>query len=257
MVVCQSGKDIFAREYLYISLKVRTIMKKTLTLVLILLCITGCAVTPQQPVSLNPTVLEQGDIKVGVAMTAVPEISMLYPGAGCLLCLLAAAAANSDLSGHAKTLSAEDVLEFDDLIREQLTKSGISAKLITEDLELKKYKSVRSQSENTAKRDFSPLGDEQDITHLIVINIEHLGFVRQYSSYIPKGDPQATISGAAYMVNLEDNSYTWYLPIKLYQSAQGEWKEPPTFPGLSNAYYSVVETVKDDLLDIFASSQGG
>ena len=63
------------------------------------------------------------------------------------------------------------------------------------------------------------------------------------------------MSGSAYMVKLEDNSYTWYLPIKLYQSASGEWKEPPAFPGLSNAYYGVVETVKDDLLDIFALSE--
>ena len=230
-------------------------MKKILAPGLIMLCIAGCAVTPQQPVSLNPTVLEQGDVKVGIAMTAVPKISMLYPGAGCVFCLLTAMAANSDLSSHAETLSSEDVLEFDDLIKKQLDNSGVSAKLITQDLDLKKFKSVRSQSANTAKRDFSPLGDEQDITHLIVIDIEHLGFVRQYSAYIPKGDPQASIRGSAYMVNLEDNSYAWYFPFKFYQSAQGEWKEPPTFPGLSNAYYGIVETVKDDLLDIFAASE--
>ncbi|MCY4364246.1 MAG: hypothetical protein OXE42_19030 [Gammaproteobacteria bacterium] len=29
------------------------------------------------------------------------------------------------------------------------------------------------------------------------------------------------------MVKLEDNSYTWYLPIKLYQSASGEWIRSP------------------------------
>ena len=230
-------------------------MKKILTLGLIVLCVTGCAVTPQQAISLKPTILEQSEIKVGIATTTVPEISMLYPGASCLFCYFAAAATNSDLSGHAKTLSAEDVLDYDDLVKEQLTNSGVSTELITQDLELKKFKSVRSQSQNTAKRDFSPLGDEHDITHLIVINIEHLGFVRQYSSYIPKSDPQASMSGSAYMVKLEDNSYTWYLPIKLYQSASGEWKEPPAFPGLSNAFYSVVETIKDDLLDIFASSE--
>lgn len=230
-------------------------MKKILTLGLILLCITGCAVAPQQPVSLSPAILEQGDTKVGIATTTMPEVSMIYPGASCLLCFLAAAAANADLSGHAKTLTAEDVSGYDDLIKERLTQSGVSAKFITQDLELKKFKSIRSQSPNTAKRDFSPFGDEHDITHLIVINIEHLGFVRQYSSYIPTSDPQASMKGAAYMVNLADNTYSWYLPIELYQSARGEWKEPPSFPGMTNAYYSVVETIKDDLLDIFASSQ--
>ena len=227
-------------------------MRKILTLGFIVLCVTGCAVTPQQAISLKPTVLEQGEMKVGIATTAVPEVSMIYPGAGCLLCLLTASSANSNLSSHAETLSAEDVLEIDDLVKEQLTKSGVPAKLIVQDLDLKNFKSVKSQSPDAANRDFSPLGDEHDITHLIVINIEHLGFVRQYSSYIPTSDPRASISGSAYMVNLEDSMYTWYLPIELFQSARGEWKEPPTYPGLSNAYYSVVETLKDDLLDIFA-----
>ena len=63
------------------------------------------------------------------------------------------------------------------------------------------------------------------------------------------------MKGYACMVNMEDNTYTWYLPIERYQSARGEWKEPPTFPELSNAYYGVVETIKADLLDIFASSE--
>ena len=79
-------------------------MKKILTLGLIVLCVSGCAVTPQQAISLKPATLEQSEIKVGIATTTVPEISMLYPGASCLLCYLAAAATNSDLSGHAKTL---------------------------------------------------------------------------------------------------------------------------------------------------------
>ena len=149
-------------------------MKKILVLGLITLCVTGCAVTPQQAISLNPAILEQSEMKVGIATTTVPEISMIYPGASCLLCLFTAIAANSDLSDYAKTLSAEDVLEFDDLVKGQLTKSGVSAKLITPDLDMKKFKSVRLQSPNTAKRDFSPLGDEHDITHLVVINIEHL-----------------------------------------------------------------------------------
>ena len=236
------------------SIEITGPMKKILTLGLIVFCITGCAVAPQPPVSLSPAILEQSGTRVGIATTAIPEVSMIYPGADCLACFFAAAVANAKLSGHAKTLNAEDVSGFDDLIKERLTQSGVSAKFISQDLELKKFKSIRSQSSNTAKRDFSPLGDEHDITHLVVINIEHLGFVRHYATYIPTSDPQASMKGAAYMVNLADNTYSWYLPIELYHSARGEWKEPPSFPGLTNAYYSVVETIKDDLLDVFASS---
>lgn len=237
------------------SIEISGPMKKILTLALIVFCITGCAVTPQQPVSLNQTILEQGGIKVGIATTTVPEVTMIFPGADCVACFFAAAVANAKLSGHAKTLTPEDVSGYGDLIKERLTQSGVSAKFISQDLELKKFKSIRSQSSNTAKRDFSPLGDEHDITHLIIINIEHLGFVRHYAKYIPVSDPQASMKGAAYMVDLADNTYSWYLPIELYQSTRGEWKEPPSFPGLTNAYYGVVETIKDDLLDVFASSE--
>ena len=230
-------------------------MNKLLVVAIIVLQLAGCAATPQQPISLNPTLLDQTDLKVGIATTTIPEASMVYPGADCLLCLIAAVAANSKLSEHTKSLSVEDVHGYDDLILNQLVAGGASAKLITQDLNLKKFKSLRSNADNTAKRNFSSLSAEHDITHLVVIQINHFGFVRQYSAYIPTSDPQATISGSAYMVNLEDNTYSWYLPIALHQSANGEWKEPPTFPELTNAYYSVLATIKDDLLSIFKTHE--
>lgn len=51
------------------------------------------------------------------------------------------------------------------------------------------------------------------------------------------------------MVDVDTNAYHWYLPINLHLSAEGEWKEPPTFPGLTNAYYQVLEKLRDMVLE--------
>jgi hypothetical protein len=34
-------------------------------------------------------------------------------------------------------------------------------------------------------------------------------------------------------------------------SAQGEWDEPPKFPGLTTAYYQAIELAKDKIKDQF------
>ena len=104
---------------------------------------------------------------------------------------------------------------------------------------------------NVAKKDFSSLRKKYNIDKLVVINIAMLGMERTYSSYIPTSDPKSIVRGTGYMVDLNNNTYTWYLPVQVTKSADGKWDEPPKFPGLTNAYFQALEIGKDDFLKPF------
>jgi hypothetical protein len=55
------------------------------------------------------------------------------------------------------------------------------------------------------------------------------------------------------MVNLSNNEYELYVPLLVQKSADGAWDEAPKFPGLTNAYYQVLELSKDAILSPFAN----
>ena len=78
-----------------------------------------------------------------------------------------------------------------------------------------------------------------------MIDITALGFTRTYSAYIPTSDPKALLRGAGYIVNLNNNTYEWYMPVIITKSADKNWDEPTKFPGLTNAYFHALELGKD------------
>lgn len=81
-----------------------------------------------------------------------------------------------------------------------------------------------------------------------MIDITGLGIHRTYASYIPSSDPRATVTGASYIVNLNNNTYEWYLPLAIMKSSDNKWDEPPKFPGLTNAYFQALEIAKDSIV---------
>jgi hypothetical protein len=110
---------------------------------------------------------------------------------------------------------------------------------------------VRSETPNVAKKDFSSLRKKYNIDKLLVVDIKTLGFIRTYSAYFPTSDPKGWLSGAGYIVNLSNNTYEWYLPVFVTRGTDKNWDEPPAFPGLTNAYFQVLEIGKDTFLRPF------
>ncbi|MED5619758.1 hypothetical protein [Ideonella sp. BN130291] len=189
---------------------------------------------------------------VGVAMTPVPKVDTYLPGAGCLLCLAAASLANSSLTAHARTLGAEDLPKLKTEVAELIRKKGGKAIVIDEELKLDALGSFSGSAPNAAKKDFMPLQRKYGVDKLVVIDLNTVGFVRNYSAYVPTSDPKGTVAGVGYMVNLKDNTYEWYLPVNVTKSADGAWDEPPKFPGLTNSYFQAVEMGRDALLRPFS-----
>lgn len=212
----------------------------------------GCVTPPQKPVALNAGFAADKP-KVGVAMTALPKPEMHLPGAGCLLCILAAQAANSDLSKHAETLTPEDLPALKEQAAAALRKRGLDVVVIADAVDLRALPDASAQGPNLARKNFAAFKTKWGVDQLVVLDVAQLGFERTYSAYIPTGEPRAVLRGAGYMVNLKTNAYEWYQPVEVRKGADGKWDEPKNFPGLTNAYFQAVELGKDSYLKPLAN----
>lgn len=216
----------------------------------------GCASAPQQPVALRSEAVTSQAGRIGVAMTAVPKADTHLLGAGCLLCMATAAVANNSLTTHAKTLPADDLGRLKQEVAALIRKKGGEVVVIDDALQLDSLASFSGGSGSNgaggfARQDFRPLQAKYKVDHLLVMDLSTVGFVRNYSGYIPTSDPKGTVAGVGYLVNLKDNSYEWYLPVNVSKSAEGAWDEPPKFPGLTNAYFQAVELSRDAFMQPF------
>jgi hypothetical protein len=212
-----------------------------------LVFLVGCAGKPQLPVSFNKDALSTSG-RMAVVMTKLPKVDTTLPGADCLLCIAVASAVNSALIDHSRTLSPEDLPLLKNQVADALRQKGADVRVIAEDLDVSALSSRTGESVNLARKDFSPLQAKYNVDKLVVIDIQRLGFERNYSAYIPVSDPRATLRGTGYIVDLKSNTYEWYMPVQILRSSDRVWDEPPKYPGLTNAYYQALEAGKDSFV---------
>ena len=215
---------------------------------ILLLFLVGCAtIPPQEPVVFSKN-LATADNTIAISIAEVPEVQISYPGADCLLCLGVAAMANSGLSGEVKNLNSDDLLPLGEQLVAKLKESGHPVKVLDKALSLRKLKKYDAVEPNQARKDYRPLKDELQASHLLVLELDYVGVKRDYASYVPTSEPYAIVAGLAYLINLTTNIYDWYLPIVQRHSPGQDWKQPPSYPGVINSYYQAVETTKDEIL---------
>lgn len=219
---------------------------RILALLAAVMLLSACGSTPQAPVNLSSNYFEANkDNKLGVYLNAIPEVDTSLPGASCLLCYAAASAANSSLSSHFQSLQSDDLAVIDEELLELLKAKGVKAQQIDTNINIDKLKKFKTKELNFASKDFRSLKDTLAVDQLLVIDFDMVGAVRSYSSYIPNGPPTAAVSGTVYIVDLASNQYVQFDRFNINLAAQGEWDEPPAFPGLTTSYYQVVEMAKD------------
>jgi hypothetical protein len=215
--------------------------------------ISGCASPPQTPVSWQGSTPGAKPARVGVVMTAVPKPDTYFPGAACLLCMATASVANSALTDQVRTWSAKDLDSLRDDLAARLRERGLEPVVIKDGLDLGKLPDRGGKEPNMARKDFSALRTQHKIDKLLVVQIDALGATRNYAAYVPTGDPRAMLNGAGYIVNLDSQALEWFLPLALsVPAADGKWDEPPKYPGLTNAFFQVLEMSMDQLKQPFA-----
>lgn len=205
----------------------------------------GCAGPVQTPVSLSAGYAAAKPGRVGVAVSELPKPDTYFPGAGCLLCMATASAANSSLTSHVRTLNADELKPLKQDLAKLLRDQGLDVVVLEEPLKMDAFPARSGAAPNQARQDFSALRDKHRIDRLLVVHFSELGFTRPYSAYIATGDARATLQGSGSLVNLANHNLDWYEPISVSRAAEGKWDEPPKYPGLSNAYFQVIELGMD------------
>jgi hypothetical protein len=206
--------------------------------------LTGCVAT-QEPVPFNSTTVPP-DAKIGVIIDVVEDPKMSYPGANCLLCLAVASSLSDEISAYSRTLSVDDLKNIHPMLLETLKATGYRPVLIDPSLDFDRIRPIRSRPNNKPEYNFSSHARGHDVDFLLVVQFDFVGVQRNFSNYIPTGDPQAAIIGKTYLVDVKTHNFHWYQPIHIFRSADvEEWYEPPGFPGITNAFYQVVENFRD------------
>lgn len=225
-----------------------TSVGRVLTLAFALL-LTACAAPKQNPISFSKEALTQPSAQtIGIYVSHQEKPDTYFDGAGCVLCLATASMANSSLTAHAQTLPLSDVDAVKQDLLNRLKTQGAQPSLIDQKIDLDSLSKFGTDKPNHAYLDFRPLKDKLKVQKLLVVEITRIGFLRTYTSYVPTSDPKATLVGKAYIVDLSSNAYNWYQENTLLKATGKQWSEPPAFPGLTNAYYEMIEQYKDLVL---------
>ena len=209
----------------------------------------GCAGPVQTPVNLAADYFSASKAragKVGVVMSDLPKPDTQFPGAFCLLCLAVANGAHSALSKEVQAFSTAELQPLPADLAALLKKQGLDVVLINEPLKVADLPDLGANDPvNKARKNYASLKAKHGIDRLLVVHITSLGVWRSYSAYVPTDPPRAVLNGTVSMIDLSSHALEWYLPLAVSRAADGAWDEPPKFPGLSNAYYQVLETGMD------------
>lgn len=209
----------------------------------------GCAGPVQQPVNLAADYFSAGKLKsgrIGVVMAELPKPDTAFPGAGCLLCIAVASGAHSALTREVQTFSTDELKSLPTALVALLKKQGLDAVLIAEPLKVADLPDLSaSDPTNKARKNYGALRTKHGVDRLLVVDITNLGVWRSYSAYVPTDVPKAVLYGHVQLIELSTHALEWHLPLNLSRASDGAWDEPPKFPGLSNAYYQVLETGMD------------
>jgi len=207
----------------------------------------GCAATPAEPVVLEPGTWSQSVRKVVLFSEDIPEPSVQTPGAGCLLCVATARAIVSSIAEHFETLSSDEMKGLPTELTTLLESHNIVVvEGNTEDL--KSLPKNKGKKPGYTSKDYSALAQSYGASHVLVLEIFNLGAVRNFSSYVPTGAPVGAVKGQVSLIESTTNQYLWYLPLDVTVNASGQWDEPPTYPGLTNAFYQAMAMAKEKVL---------
>jgi hypothetical protein len=221
-----------------------------LALISSLLLVYGCATTRQTDINISNEFWDNKEQKIGVYVSKIPEVKGHITGAGCLLCAAVASGINSKLNEHMKTQSADGLSDIQNNLVSSLQTKGLNVVAIDTPINLRNLKASQLKGVNVAKKNFKPLGEKLGVEQLLVVNLNLLGTLRRFANYVPVGAPEAVFNALMYIVNTKTNTYEFYDSIRISKFADGEWKEPPNYPGLTNAYYTALELGKDEIYDL-------
>lgn len=226
-------------------------IKKYLSVAGLIAVITGCAAV-QEPLSVDQSIFEEETRnRVAIVMTPLPEPDVLFPGAGCLLCVLTAEGLHTSLSTHTDTLDGSEFKLSKTQLAERLREKGVDPIVVDEPLTLSDLTKFTSKTENSAAYDFSEFAAAYDADYVVVIAVSGYGFAREFASYVPTTEPVAIFNAKGFMIDPSSNTYVWYQEFDMAKGVEGDWNQAPDFPKLTNAFHQLLAEARDSVLAEF------
>lgn len=225
-------------------------MDKFFSLILVsVFLLSGCSNLPtQENVQIDPE-LWKSKQKIGIYVSPTPKITTGFPGAGCLLCYGVASLAHTALTKQVETFQAKQLADTKENLIALIKAKG--AEVVIINALVSKMPKAKVQPNPNIKKDYSIYKTQYDVDQLLVVSFSTVGVLRNYSGYVPVDTPKVVISGQYYMIDTKANNYSLFNPLNITKAAEGEWDKPPTFPGITNAFYQAEEAASDQLKSSF------
>ncbi|WP_138410081.1 hypothetical protein [Stutzerimonas nosocomialis] len=210
--------------------------------------LTGCA-SPQLPIALEETLWNERDKTIGVAIVELPKPSVQLVGNQGLLDLAINTGLAAGLRAKVETWELASFETIPQQLVDDLTQRGYQAKALPP-VKLENFKESSAKL-GYAKRDFTPLREQQQVDKLILVSMTVAGTMRSYYSIVPTSEPMSQVSGLTQVIDLADNRLAFYQAFAATRAADGEWDEGPDYPNLTNAFYQALDESEQRVLAPF------
>lgn len=208
----------------------------------------GCATVKQERIDFSKSNISLNNPKIAVVQTPIPDITVNFPGADCLLCIGVAVAVHSDFRSYASKVSTVELNDIRQKIIAKMNQQGLNVSNSSLMIDVKKLENVNEKKLGFAFKDFSKI-NANGYGKLVIIDIKEIGFKRSYQSYVPLEPMKTNLVAEVYMVNIADNKLEWFNSVSLSKSTSGDWNNKPNYPEITNAYYSMIEEFKDSIIE--------
>ena len=222
------------------------------SLVSLSLLLFGCASTSHPPIVLEKNFWTKKDQKIGIYVDMQTKPLFYMDGDVRLLDYAINAAATSTLSSYVEKL---DDSEFNSVAQDLQTAAqshGYTAEIISQKIDPSKLKDFKDpDSKDTTyfeEKNFSALKAALGVDYLVFIKVNRVGVARPYKGFIPLADPKAILEASGELIDMSSNQLLWSSPIMESTAANGQWDEPPNYPGLTNSFYVSLAAAKQQII---------
>ena len=230
----------------------RAVLFRFLVIIVVVVA-AGCASTEQMRTLPENYYAQTSKDEIHVVMVGdLPSVNVVFPGAGCLLCMAAANTMHGQLKEHAATLDLLRLQQIGIEIVDGLTAKGLTASVSGDPSVLSglgKFEGFSSK-ENFAKLDFRSLKERLSGDTLLLIEVNGAGFSRDFLDYFPTSDPVAYVNAQVSWINLDTNELIVKQVVRIKVASDREWKAPPAYPGLTEALYKAIADTKIAVLQL-------
>ncbi len=220
---------------------------QTILLIFLSTLILGGCVSIQKPVSLDTSNWGKNDTKIAILVNRLPTGYTYKAGSQGLLDIAINNATASDLTKHLESLDFSEFYVIRKEINDILSQKGVNTNLLDANYYLPELSKFDKEG-NYATLDYSSLKSSLGVDQLLIIDVYQLGTTRNYYGFIPISAPMAIFSGTGQLINLSNNKILWHHKVSITNAVNGNWDEPTTYPGLTNAIYQTLNQGKSQLI---------